>query len=747
MNKIIIVGHPYSGHTEVKNLLAQCGMACPNPSRRDNLMPTEISQTLLKAHGAVPVEQLQTSQQLPQIKVAPIWQGMVLDLMLENLDQSLWGWADSDAIYLLDYWKEQDPQTVFVLVYDTPETVFVRAPLEQAAASEEELQRRIDAWVAYNAALLHFHLRNSSRSVLVHASQVQDSVKSTLNHISAHIKAPLQLPLSLLPAEVSEVLPHEQVATAQTDAIKRLTAKLQTMQGSQYKKERKRLRSQLNALQASVAVSKQVLTAMQGHDAETSSVQSYPYAEPEMPVQESLERDALAKLLVQQLLETHPQANQLYAELQAAATLAYDMEAESTRDANPALPSHTGLPAYQAWHSLVQQRLQLQAQTQLSKAQSEQIQRLQWQMEKVASAAQEKQHHLLEQLQQTLQSLENQQELVQQHEQAAEEKSQQLQTQLHQVQQELENTALQVRDKEAALAQLPKVKADLKVAEDKARALNEVGQENQMLLEQLHKVQEELENRYLKAQQQEKTLAELPKVKADLKAAQEKAVKLQQVEAKASQLSAELQVAQDMAKKLQPFQIQANKLQSHLKAAEAKTLQLQQSEAKLKKELQTELEKAPAAELKKENELLLLQLHKVQEELERYYLENNQFKANAKPSGPQSIYGAADRIKNEIPYRLGALMIKKSGSFSGVLSMPWALRAEEKRIRAEMAMSDGNQPALSEYKDNHEAKHVQRHLSYRLGNTWVKRTQSLGGWITLPVALYAETKAFRKERT
>lgn len=728
MNKIIIVGHPYSGHEEVQRLLAECGMASAVPSRRDNLMPAQISQTLLKAHGAVPFDGLQTGQQLQQIRVAPVWQGMVLDLMLANLDQALWGWADTDAVYLLDYWKEQDPQVVFVLVYDTPEAVFTRAPLELAVASEEELQRRIDAWVAYNSALLHFHLRNPGRSVLVNATQVQASVNSTLHHISAHIKAPLQLPFGLLATAASHT-PQEM--SAEADTIESLTARLKTMQGSQFKKARKRLRAQLEVLQAAASSGAEGLVAVQHHGVTaTASAVDLPLGPaPSAYSQGHLGNDVLAKLLARQLLQAHPQATQLYEELQAAATLAHGMDVRPT-NAVPALPAESSLATYQAWQALVQQRLHLQEQTRLTKTQMEQIKTLQQQMEEGTSAAQEKQLHLQAQLQQTQESLEGHQQLTQQQKQAVEEESQRLLDQLHQVQEELESRYLQVQQQEKNLAELPKVKADLKAALDKAAAFKEVGQENQMLLEQLHKVQEELESRYLQAQQQEKTLAELPKAKADLKAAQEKAGKLQQVETMANKLKADLKTAQDTAKKLQPYQAQANKLQTELKAAQERALQLQ-----------TERAKAPATELQKENELLLLQLHKVQEELERYFIENSQSKASAKP-----IYGAADRVKQQLPYRLGASMIKKSGSVTGVLSMPWALRAEEKRIRAEIAVNDGHLPPLAEYKDAHEAEYVQRHLSYRLGNTWVKRTQSLGGWITLPVALYAEVKAFRKER-
>lgn len=796
MNKIIIVGHPHSGHEEVQRLLAECGMASPLPSRRENLTPVQISQTLLKVHGAVPVEQLQTAQQLQQIRVAPVWQGMVLDLMLANLDQTLWGWADTGAVYLLDYWKEQDPQVVFVLVYDTPETVFTRAPLEKAAASEEEFQRRIDAWVSYNAALLHFHLRNPGRSVLVHAAQVQASANSTLHHISAHIKAPLQLPFGLLAVAANGT---QQETLAEADTIESLTAKLHTMQGSQFKKARKRLRAQLEALQASAPTAAEGPVAVQHHGVVVSAVDLPQCAEPGVFEQGHVGNDSLTELLARQLLQAHPEAMQLYEELQAAATLAHGMDVQPST-AVPALQLESSQASYQAWQALVQQRLQLQEQTRRARTQAEQIKLMQQQVQEAANESLEKQLYLQAQLQQTQECLKGQQQLTLQQKQASDAESQQLLAQLHQVQESLQSRTVQVQQQEKTLAELPKVKADLKAAQEKSFTLQAVGQENQMLLEQLHKVQEELESRYLQALQQEKTLAELPKVKADLlaaqdkankllpyqsqanklqnelkvaqdkalqlqqseellkkqlqtelarvsaadlKALQEKAGKLQQVETTANKLKVDLLAAQDTAQKLQPYQSQASKLQTELKAAQDKASQLQQSEAQLKKQLQTERAKAPAADLQKENELLLSQLHKVQEELERYFIENSQYKASAKSNAQ---YGAADRVKQQLPYRLGASMIKKSGSVSGLLSMPWALRAEEKRIRAELAAHDCQLPPLVEYKDAHEAEYVQRHLSYRLGNTWVKRTQSLGGWITLPGALYAEVKAFRKER-
>ena len=159
--------------------------------------------------------------------------------------------------------------------------------------------------------------------------------------------------------------------------------------------------------------------------------------------------------------------------------------------------------------------------------------------------------------------------------------------------------------------------------------------------------------------------------------------------------------------------------------------------------------KSASAELQEENELLLGQLHKAQEDLERYYLENHQLKAKAKGIAAQSkvYYGAADRVKQQLAYRLGATMIAQSRSVGGWLSMPFALRAEAKRFKQDQAARPNQKlPPIAQYRDAHEAERIKQHLSYRLGARMIANSKTLGGWVSMPWALLGEAKAFRKER-
>lgn len=667
MNKIIVVGHPQSDFERVEELLLDCGMAEAKPSRREGLTPAQISETLLKVHGATPVQKLSTAAPLKQIKVTPLWNGLALDLMLANMEQPLWGWSDTQAVYLLDYWRFQDPQTVFVLVFDEPQSILTRQALDQTDANPEELEARINAWIAYNSALLNFHLRYPERSMLVHAAQVQRSARSYLQQVSARIDAPLQVPgVEAEYGKVAEI-------TNSSEEVRVLEEQAQQTVGE----------ADIDRQIETVVESSSVIAIELEGDSEAMvcNIES----------KQGLDGNALAQWLVQQLLQGYPQASELYEQLQAAASLP---QRSGNSKGNSSLECIQTERNHSAWSAFVAQQATLQERalriTQLGKTLDEQVLQMQ-----------------------------------------------QLDLQLAQL-------------KEAQAAAQQQTKVQQRLLSNHEAQLQESGQENQLLLEQLHKVQEELESRYMKAQQHEKLLAELPKLKADLKASQEKSTALQNASREKQALQEQLQKVQQelasrktLAQQHEKLLAEQAKVKAELKAAQDKATQLQSSEAKLKKELQTERAKAPVVELQKENELLLGQLHKVQEELERYYLENAQYKAASKP---KAYYGAVERVKQDLPYRLGATMIQRSGSLSGLLFMPWALRAEADRIRAEQTASSEQLPSIAEYRDAHEAAQVKRHLSYRLGETWVQGTQTLGGWVTLPGALYAQVRAFRKER-
>nr|WP_320011012.1 hypothetical protein [uncultured Desulfobulbus sp.] len=192
MNKVIVVGHPFSGYSEVEQLLLECGMASALPSHQEKLTPQEIDLILCKAHGVAPlnIANLQDPT-FDQVDIGVVWHGMILDLMRGNLGQQFWGWGDPQAIYLLDFWKTIDPKIAFILVYNHPRTALRNNPTEADSGHSDQEKNELDCWTAYNDALLHFYQRNTERCLLVHSEQVRTSVNSYLQQLRTRLDAPI----------------------------------------------------------------------------------------------------------------------------------------------------------------------------------------------------------------------------------------------------------------------------------------------------------------------------------------------------------------------------------------------------------------------------------------------------------------------------------------------------------------------------------------------------------------------------
>jgi hypothetical protein len=178
-------------------------MAEARSSKRDRLSPVEISEIICKAHGIFDPADPLARNRFDQLDVGPIWHGVALDLMLANVDQKLWGWADTLSLYLLDYWCDLDPRMAFVLVYDSPATCLENIePTSNLTA--EEVGARLDNWVGYNESMLRFFLRHQDRCLLVNAQQVRYAVQSYLDQLQARLDVTLPEPSAHVLADMDE---------------------------------------------------------------------------------------------------------------------------------------------------------------------------------------------------------------------------------------------------------------------------------------------------------------------------------------------------------------------------------------------------------------------------------------------------------------------------------------------------------------------------------------------------------------
>lgn len=162
----VVVGHPNAGFETAQTLLNQAGIELAKPGKQQGLSPEETFRTLL-SHSALG----RGYSLVEQIDPSPLWQGLLLDLMLANQDAPLWGWADPGSIYFLDCLCNIDPVFCFILVYDNPAQAMVRA-LQDSMPNIEQLESFKQGWKNYNQALLNFYSRHQDRCLLIDTAEV-----------------------------------------------------------------------------------------------------------------------------------------------------------------------------------------------------------------------------------------------------------------------------------------------------------------------------------------------------------------------------------------------------------------------------------------------------------------------------------------------------------------------------------------------------------------------------------------------
>jgi hypothetical protein len=303
MNKIILLGHPTSGLQQVESLLLASGMQAALPSKRDGLLPRAVVDTLCHAHQCPTIDDAMTEDEFSPVQAGPMWQGLALDLVMGNLQQALWGWADARNIFWLDYWATLDPHATFVMVYDHPSSALqARAGQLVGRDIDMEIPRLLENWQAYNGAMLHFYSRHAERCLLINARHAH---KQLLNYVE-QLGEKLHGATPHLLTHNPQSAPAEALVLALPAEFDKQTLDLAITQGQGNPDTLKHWLSGSNPLE---------------------------------------------QHLLQQVLEDYPAAEQIYQELEAASTVQHSQ------------PAGTSVNPGDAWIALVKQRQTMAALT------------------------------------------------------------------------------------------------------------------------------------------------------------------------------------------------------------------------------------------------------------------------------------------------------------------------------------------------------------------------------------------------
>jgi hypothetical protein len=164
MSILVTCGHEDSEFALAGRALAAAGVAEALPFHDDKFTPGELVRKTYEAHRP----RDESAKAFAQIDPSRLWQALAVDMVLANIDQEHWGWADSLSVSLLEFWRDFDPGFNFVLVYAPPEYALARL-LMRGPADPRAVAAAIRTWQDYNEALLDFFTRNRDRALLVNA--------------------------------------------------------------------------------------------------------------------------------------------------------------------------------------------------------------------------------------------------------------------------------------------------------------------------------------------------------------------------------------------------------------------------------------------------------------------------------------------------------------------------------------------------------------------------------------------------
>lgn len=169
--------------------MSHCGIRPAKPSLESGLLPAGIHQHLRKVYEIPELSSVTSEYGFRTPPLGQIAREMASDLTLGNRGNEPWGWTDPEALFFLDDWRALNPDSVFVLVYDSPITALINMGNDD---SDPNMQLRLDNWAAYNGAMLRYYFRNMDRCILVHSKRIESDADSSPDEIKRRIRESIE---------------------------------------------------------------------------------------------------------------------------------------------------------------------------------------------------------------------------------------------------------------------------------------------------------------------------------------------------------------------------------------------------------------------------------------------------------------------------------------------------------------------------------------------------------------------------
>jgi hypothetical protein len=200
---IITSGHSASGFQIAHATLSLAGLGAPHSFGPEAHTPMRLHEDIIR------IQEEENGPPLTQLAPSRPWHARGTDLLAANGGRAHWGWADSYAMWLMDFWTINEPRARFVLVYSSPECAIGEQLLE-GPEQIEVVADLLHKWSIANTELLRFHLRHPGKCLLVNSEALIGHSDTFL----AKVNDAFACTFDAGAAVVSASAPHSLVAAA-----------------------------------------------------------------------------------------------------------------------------------------------------------------------------------------------------------------------------------------------------------------------------------------------------------------------------------------------------------------------------------------------------------------------------------------------------------------------------------------------------------------------------------------------------
>lgn len=177
MISLCITGHSAAAIAAAQAALTAAGMTPARGLERDSHITfstwhERVYQALEQSQAEPGEDEDDSTQGVAPATISRLWEQLANDLFLANMDAKVWGWADAKSMGLLDFWLELDASTHFVLLATPPEQ-FLAEHLAQLAQEPDRslkdlpVDSLMDQWQQAHQTMLRFALHHPKRCVLL----------------------------------------------------------------------------------------------------------------------------------------------------------------------------------------------------------------------------------------------------------------------------------------------------------------------------------------------------------------------------------------------------------------------------------------------------------------------------------------------------------------------------------------------------------------------------------------------------